>query len=401
MSSTAEEYLKNTKTDELSITGKLGGGDRMSLKAGKEMDATSSSAGGGSSGIWSTNAPESTFFIDRGGPMSLGIGDGDKASFPILASSSDGAYSGDSSAKRDPDLDLDDGGPSVSVSQAGRKYIITKRNLIVNYLPQSFTDRQLFNLFVSYGAIDSVKIMRDATTGYSYGFGFVNFVNEEDGIRARAEMNGAQVENKRIKVSFARPPSDDIKDTNLYVTNLPRSMTEEHLFALFAPFGEIVQRKLLVDRYTNLPRGVAFIRFERRDQAAAAINALNNYVPDGAEEPIRIRLAEDHGKQKAAYLAGFRAGMGLPSGPAAGPSKPINARSASWNSYPAKRSMDGWNYERRYRAPSCNPIIEGYWTTDGMPAHSAQYMFPGNSAPQHPYCESPDYTPQRKRKRFR
>lgn len=59
-------------------------------------------------------------------------------------------------------------------------------------------------------------------------------------------------------------------------------------------------------------------RFERRDQAAAAINALNNYVPQGAEEPIRIRLAEDHGKQKAAYLAGFRAGMGLPTGSSGG-----------------------------------------------------------------------------------
>lgn len=85
-------------------------------------------------------------------------------------------------------------------------------------------------------------------------------MTEEDGIRARCEMNGSQVENKRIKVSFARPPSDDIKDTNLYVTNLPRNMTEENLFALFAPFGEIVQKKLLVDRHTNLPRGVAFIR---------------------------------------------------------------------------------------------------------------------------------------------
>lgn len=59
-------------------------------------------------------------------------------------------------------------------------------------------------------------------------------------------------------------------------------------------------------------------RFERRDQAAAAINALNNFVPQGADEPIRIRLAEDHGKQKAAYLAGFRAGMGLPSAPPGG-----------------------------------------------------------------------------------
>lgn len=59
-------------------------------------------------------------------------------------------------------------------------------------------------------------------------------------------------------------------------------------------------------------------RYERRDQAAAAINALNNYVPQGAAEPIRIRLAEDHGKQKAAYLAGFRAGLALPNAPQGG-----------------------------------------------------------------------------------
>lgn len=50
----------------------------------------------------------------------------------------------------------------------------------------------------------------------------MNFVRPEDATRAIEVMNGLQVENKRLKVSYARPAGEDIKDTNLYVQNLPR-----------------------------------------------------------------------------------------------------------------------------------------------------------------------------------
>lgn len=57
---------------------------------------------------------------------------------------------------------------------------------------------------------------------------------------------------------------------------------------------------------------MAFIRYEKRDQASTAIMKLNNCIPPGCAEPLRVRLAEDHGKQKAAYLSGFQAGMMVP-----------------------------------------------------------------------------------------
>jgi len=59
-------------------------------------------------------------------------------------------------------------------------------------------------------------------TGYSYGFGFVNYAKAEDAATAISTLNGLQVQNKRLKVSFARPSGEEIKETNLYVTNLPR-----------------------------------------------------------------------------------------------------------------------------------------------------------------------------------
>jgi len=89
----------------------------------------------------------------------------------------------------------------------------------------------------------------------------VNFKRERAAIEAQRIMNKRHIGTKRLKVSFARAPSDDIKDTNLYVTNLPREYKDEDVHVLFSPYGDIVQRNLLRDKITNLPRGVAFVRF--------------------------------------------------------------------------------------------------------------------------------------------
>jgi hypothetical protein len=50
-------------------------------------------------------------------------------------------------------------------------------------------------------------------------------------------------------------------------------------------------------------------RYETRSEACAAILELNGMVPPGAKDRIRVRLAQDHGKQKAAYLAGYQAAL--------------------------------------------------------------------------------------------
>lgn len=36
---------------------------------------------------------------------------------------------------------------------------------------------------------------------------------------------------------------------------------------------------------------------------------MNNSTPAGASAPLVVRIAEEHGKQKAAYYAGMQAGM--------------------------------------------------------------------------------------------
>ncbi|GBP45827.1 Sex-lethal homolog [Eumeta japonica] len=181
-----------------------------------------------------------------------------------------------------------------SMSEGGAAGGDTARtNLIVNYLPQTVTDKDLYAMFTTIGPIESCRVMKDFKTGYSYGFGFVNFTREEDASRAIDTFNGYQLRNKRLKVSYARPSSDDIKDTNLYVTNLPRAITDHQLETIFGKYGRIVQKHILRDKANGAPRGVAFVRFDKREEAQEAIAALNNVIPEGGTEPLCVKVYMD------------------------------------------------------------------------------------------------------------
>ncbi|XP_015522581.1 sex-lethal homolog isoform X1 [Neodiprion pinetum] len=183
-----------------------------------------------------------------------------------------------------------------------------RTNLIINYLPQSMTEKELYSMFVTIGPVESCRVMKDYKTGYSYGFGFVNYAKADDAATAIATLNGLQVQNKRLKVSLARPSGEEIKETNLYVTNLPRNITESQIDNIFSKYGQIVQKNILKDKLTGLPRGVAFVRFDKREEAQEAINGLHGTIPEGGSEPLCVKIAEEHGKQKAAYYAGWQAG---------------------------------------------------------------------------------------------
>jgi ELAV like protein 2/3/4 len=145
-----------------------------------------------------------------------------------------------------------------SVSQNGRSGSIgsgtddvSKTNLIVNYLPQTMSQEEVKSLFGSIGEVESCKLIRDKVTGQSLGYGFVNYNRAEDADKAINTFNGLRLQNKTIKVSFARPSSDAIKGANLYVSGLPKNMTQQDLEALFTSYGQIITSRILCDNITG------------------------------------------------------------------------------------------------------------------------------------------------------
>merc|ERR1712198_739626 len=166
------------------------------------------------------------------------------------------------------------------------------------------TQEEIRSLFSSIGEVESCKLIRDKVTGQSLGYGFVNYHRQEDASKAIQTLNGLRLQNKTIKVSFARPSSEAIKGANLYVSGLPKHMTQPDLERLFSSCGNIITSRILCDNIS-----VGFIRFDQRVEAERAIQKLNGTIPEGATEPITVKFANNPSNNAkaipplAAYLA--------------------------------------------------------------------------------------------------
>lgn len=76
----------------------------------------------------------------------------------------------------------------------------------------------------------------------------------------------------------------------LYVGNLPWSVTDESLTALFAGHGPVDRAKVVMDRDTGRSRGFAFVTMNDDAAANAAITALNGTDMEG--RALTVRKAE-------------------------------------------------------------------------------------------------------------
>lgn len=137
------------------------------------------------------------------------------------------------------------------------------------------------------------------TLGYSFGYGFVEYVNEDDARKAIEAFNGYQIEHKRLKVAFARPNCEDTKNTNLYIRNIPITYDEQQLHELFSQYGDVVQVRLLRDQNTAFSRRIGFVIMATKQMAQTAIQHLDNTVPpNGGTEPIYVKYADEEGKKR-------------------------------------------------------------------------------------------------------
>ena len=68
---------------------------------------------------------------------------------------------------------------------------------------------------------------------------------------------------------------------NIYVGNLSFQTTEENLRQAFEEHGSVSSAAIITDKYTGDSRGFAFVEMPDKDQAMAAISAVNGQEFDG------------------------------------------------------------------------------------------------------------------------
>lgn len=62
---------------------------------------------------------------------------------------------------------------------------------------------------------------------------------------------------------------------NIYVANVPYTVSDQDLRDLFEQFGEVISAKVIMDRETNRSRGFGFVEMASDDQARQAIEGTN------------------------------------------------------------------------------------------------------------------------------
>uniref|UniRef100_A0A8C4WXP0 Splicing factor 3B subunit 4 n=1 Tax=Eptatretus burgeri TaxID=7764 RepID=A0A8C4WXP0_EPTBU len=151
---------------------------------------------------------------------------------------------------------------------------------------------------------------KDRVTQQHQGYGFVEFLGEEDADYAIKIMNMIKLYGKPIRVNKASAHNKNLDvGANIFIGNLDPEIDEKLLYDTFSAFGVILQTpKIMRDPDTGNSKGYAFINFASFEASDAAIEAMNGQYL--CNRPISVSYAfkkdskgERHGSAAERLLA--------------------------------------------------------------------------------------------------
>lgn len=158
---------------------------------------------------------------------------------------------------------------------------IAERNqdatIYVGGLDEKVTDTLMWGLFVQAGPVVNVHMPKDRVTQSHQGYGFVEFLGEDDADYAIKIMNMIKLYGKPIRVNKASAHQKNLDvGANVFIGNLDPEVDEKLLYDTFSAFGVILQTpKIMRDPETGNSKGFAFINYASFEASDAAIDAMN------------------------------------------------------------------------------------------------------------------------------
>ncbi|BGP54068.1 hypothetical protein JCM8202_003068 [Rhodotorula sphaerocarpa] len=180
----------------------------------------------------------------------------------------------------------------------------------VGNLDERVTDALVWELMLQAGPVVNVHLPKDRISMTHQGYGFCEFLTEEDADYACKIMNQIKLFGKPIRVNMA---SSDRKQldigANLFVGNLDPNVDERMLFDTFMAFGTLVQpAKITRDMTTGMSKGFGFVYYDSFEAADAAIESMNGQFL--MNKPVTVSYAfkkdgkgERHGTPAERLLA--------------------------------------------------------------------------------------------------
>eukprot|EP00088_Acartia_fossae_P035031 TRINITY_DN3603_c0_g1_i1.p1 TRINITY_DN3603_c0_g1~~TRINITY_DN3603_c0_g1_i1.p1 ORF type:complete len:489 (-),score=158.45 TRINITY_DN3603_c0_g1_i1:291-1757(-) len=207
-------------------------------------------------------------------------------------------------------------------------YMREERKLFLGGLAEETTEKDLKKTFSQFGTLMDCKVMRDAASGKSRGFGFVTFASS---FMTEAAMDAAPFEICGAKIQPKRATPDKVryKQTNMefdatldkacegkrsiFIGALRDNISEEDLENYFAGFGRVVRACRLTDKETGEKKRFGFVDFADYGVVRKIMNITKHYIKG---KRIRIdmtrpRIEFSH-QTKTVYVGGLEDGIDDP-----------------------------------------------------------------------------------------
>lgn len=114
--------------------------------------------------------------------------------------------------------------------------------MYIGNLDERASDSLVWELMLQAGRIVNVHLPKDRVTQLHQGYGFVEFISEEDAEYASRIMNSIRLYGKPIRVNKASADKQKSVEigAELFVGNLDPMVTEQVLYDTFSRFGNLV-----------------------------------------------------------------------------------------------------------------------------------------------------------------
>ncbi|KAF2841721.1 RNA-binding domain-containing protein [Patellaria atrata CBS 101060] len=267
----------------------------------------------------------------------------------------------------------------------------------IGNLDERVTDSLVWELMLQAGRIVNVHLPKDRVSQTHQGYGFVEFISEEDADYAAKIMNQVRLFGKPIRVNKASADKQKTIEVGaeLFIGNLDPLVDERTLFDTFSRFGSLVSAPKVARDDANLSKGYGFVSFSTFEASDEAIEHMNGqYLMNKA---ITVQYAykkdgknERHGDQAERMLAAQARKHNV--APAVQPITPQifnapNAPAATYNSVPPPVQVQ--------QRPPPNPLPP---PPSGLPARpppsQAGYGGPATFLPQGFNAPPPGGLPQ-------
>merc|ERR1712071_497881 len=147
----------------------------------------------------------------------------------------------------------------------------------VGGLDEKVTEPLLWEMFVQGGPVVNVHMPKDRITLLHQGYGFVEFLSEDDADYACKIMNMNKLYGKPIRVNKASAHQKNLDvGANIFIGNLDPEVDEKLLYDAFSAFGVIMKTpKIMRDPETGTSKGFAFVNFATFEAADTAMEAMS------------------------------------------------------------------------------------------------------------------------------